>query len=171
MSASALSNDRQTQLWHEVDEHLIRYGGSFAPVLIGRARGAYVYDLDDRPILDFTSGQMCASLGHNHPEIVAAIEKACREAIHLFSGMLSPPVIELAGRLAGLLPAELQKSLFLSTGGEAKFPPPMPIVARCSTAEAAATPPASISASASTTASRSARRQPWWPSRSCRRAA
>src|SRR3954447_1378254 len=118
MSSPALRNDPHAALWQEVDRHLIRYGGSFAPVLIGRASGSYVYDLDDRPILDFTSGQMCASLGHNHPEIVTAIVKACREAIHLFSGMLSPPVIELATKLGGLLPPELQKSLFLSTGGE-----------------------------------------------------
>ena len=27
-------------------------------------------------MLDFTSGQMCATLGHNHPAIVAAIRKA-----------------------------------------------------------------------------------------------
>ncbi|MBI1776202.1 MAG: aspartate aminotransferase family protein [Proteobacteria bacterium] len=119
MTATAPRKDPHAELWRQVDQHLIRYGGSFAPVMIGRAQGSYVYDLDDRPILDFTSGQMCASLGHNHPEIVTAIEKACREAIHLFSGMLSPPVVELAASLGRLLPPELQKSMFLSTGGEA----------------------------------------------------
>jgi 2,2-dialkylglycine decarboxylase (pyruvate) len=49
---------------------------------------------------------------------VAAIEKACREVIHLFSGMLAPPVVLLARELARMLPPALQKVLLLSTGGE-----------------------------------------------------
>lgn len=37
---------------------------------------------------------------------------------HLYSGMLSPPVIRLAGTLTSVLPAGLDKAMFLSTGGE-----------------------------------------------------
>ena len=105
-------------LWQTVDDHLIRYGGSFAPVIAGEAKGSYVRDIDGRAILDFTSGQMCSTLGHSHPVIVAAIRGACDEAIHLFSGMLSPAVIGLAKALAEILPPPLTKSMFLSTGGE-----------------------------------------------------
>ncbi len=101
------------------DEHLIRYGAQFSPWLIERARGSYVYDGEGRPILDFTSGQMCSTLGHNHPRIVEAVQKACDGAIHLFSGMLSPTVVSLAEKLAAILPGDLSKSLLLSTGGEA----------------------------------------------------
>jgi 2,2-dialkylglycine decarboxylase (pyruvate) len=106
------------ELWRTVEDHLIRYGGSFAPVIAGEAKGSWVRDIDGRAILDFTSGQMCSTLGHSHPEIVAAIRGACDEAIHLFSGMLSPAVIELAKALAEILPRPLAKSMFLSTGGE-----------------------------------------------------
>lgn len=106
-------------LWAIAEAHLIRYGGAFAPVLIHKARGAYVYDEHGRAILDFTSGQMCATLGHNHPEVVEAIHKACREVLHLFSGMLSPAVIQLAQQLCQQLPPSLQKALFLNTGSEA----------------------------------------------------
>lgn len=100
------------------DEHLIRYGMPFAPRLIAKARGTLIWDTEGREILDFTSGQMCATLGHNHPRIVEAIREACEGALHLFSGMLSPPVVALSQRLAALLPKHLSKSLFLSTGGE-----------------------------------------------------
>jgi 2,2-dialkylglycine decarboxylase (pyruvate) len=62
---------------------------------------------------------MCATIGHNHPRIVQAIREACEGALHLFSGMLSPPVVALSQRLAAMLPPQLSKSLFLSTGGEA----------------------------------------------------
>ncbi|HEY9639229.1 MAG TPA: aspartate aminotransferase family protein [Coleofasciculaceae cyanobacterium] len=104
--------------WQTVDDHLIRYTSSFAPTVIHKASGAYVYDHTGRAILDFTSGQMCSTLGHNHPAIVAAMQKACEGAIHLFSGMLSPAVVELADQLCQLLPPQLQKVLFLNTGSE-----------------------------------------------------
>jgi hypothetical protein len=92
------------ELLDAVDAYLVRYGGDFVPELVSSASGSRLYTVDGRCILDFTSGQMCATLGHNHPAIVAAIEKACREVIHLFSGMLAPPVVLLARELAGLLP-------------------------------------------------------------------
>ena len=101
------------------DEHLIRYGIPFAPFLIAKARGTVIVDTEGRELLDFTSGQMCATVGHNHPRIVAAIEAACDGALHLFSGMLSPPVVALSKRLAAMLPPSLSKAMFLSTGGEA----------------------------------------------------
>lgn len=105
-------------MWDIVEHHLVRYGGSFAPMLIERARGSYLYDRQGHKILDFTSGQMCATLGHNHPAVVQAIHKACEEVLHLFSGMLSPAVVELADTLCQLLPPTLQKALFLNTGSE-----------------------------------------------------
>ncbi len=101
------------------DEHLIRYGMPFAPSLIAKARGTVLWDTDGREYLDFTSGQMCATLGHNHPRIVEAIHAACEGALHLYSGMLSPPVVALSQRLAALLPPHLSRALFLSTGAEA----------------------------------------------------
>src|SRR5277367_1177751 len=112
MSNAASSNGR----W---DENLIRYGMEFAPRLIAKARGTVLWDTEGKELLDFTSGQMCATLGHNHPRIVEAMQKACEGALHLFSGMLSPPVVALSQRLAAMLPPHLSKSLFLSTGGEA----------------------------------------------------
>ena len=106
------------EFWQTVDKHLIRYTSEFAPVIIDRASGAYIYDRSGRAILDFTSGQMCSTLGHNHPAIVEAIHRACQDAIHLFSGMLSPNVVNLAEALCELLPASLQKALFINTGSE-----------------------------------------------------
>jgi 2,2-dialkylglycine decarboxylase (pyruvate) len=100
------------------DAHLIHYGMEFSPFLVAKARGTLIWDTEGKEMLDFTSGQMCATIGHNHPRIVAAIQEACEGALHLFSGMLSPPVVELSRRLAAMLPAHLSKALFLSTGGE-----------------------------------------------------
>ncbi|MEP7205353.1 MAG: aspartate aminotransferase family protein [Casimicrobiaceae bacterium] len=102
----------------DIREHLVRYGGDIYPEVVERAQGCYVWDARGRKILDFTSGQMCATVGHSHPNIVAAIKKSCDTALHLFSGMIPKSVVELAAKLAKLVPRPLHKSLFLSTGSE-----------------------------------------------------
>ncbi len=113
-----LAAEASARFWADVDRHQVRYGPAFTPEIIGRAEGAYVYTEDGRRILDFTSGQMSAILGHSHPEIVATVREQVATLDHLFSGMLSRPVVELARRLAGTLPAPLEKVLLLTTGAE-----------------------------------------------------
>jgi len=106
------------KFWAAADRHLVRYGTTFSPRIIARAQGSYIYDEQDRAILDFTSGQMSAVLGHGHPDIVATVTEAVTTLDHLYSGMLSRPVVNSATALAATLPAELQKVLLLSTGAE-----------------------------------------------------
>lgn len=106
---------------HEADaRHLIRYSGrgGFTPTVIGSASGSSVFTEDGRELIDFTSGQMSAILGHSHPEIVATVRSQIGHLDHLYSGMLSRPVIELSRRLAETLPPTLDKVLLLSTGAE-----------------------------------------------------
>jgi 2,2-dialkylglycine decarboxylase (pyruvate) len=54
--------DSETEFWENVKAHLVRYGGSFVPMIAERACGSFVYDSRDRAILDFTSGQMSSIL-------------------------------------------------------------------------------------------------------------
>jgi 2,2-dialkylglycine decarboxylase (pyruvate) len=105
--------------WADVGDHLVRYGATFTPRIIERAAGSYVHDSDGRAILDFTSGQMSAILGHSHPDVVATVTEQMASLDHLFSGMLSRPVVDLAKRLAATLPDPLTRTLLLTTGAEA----------------------------------------------------
>ena len=98
--------------------HVFRYTAEFSDTIIAAARGACVYDRDGREILDFTSGQMSAILGHAHPEIVATVSEAVARLDHLHSSFLSDVVIDFANALSGLLPDSLSRVLPLSTGGE-----------------------------------------------------
>lgn len=50
--------------------------------LFKSAKGTVVRDDTGREILDFTSGQMCATIGHNHPAIVDAVRRAGETAFH-----------------------------------------------------------------------------------------
>lgn len=105
--------------WSDADAHLVRYGATFTPRIIDRAAGTYVYDSDGNAILDFTSGQMSAILGHGHRDIVAAVSRSVESLDHLYSGMLSRPVVEFATKLSATLPDSLTKTLVLTTGAEA----------------------------------------------------
>jgi len=101
------------------ERFLIRYAGGFAPFVVARAEGAWVETADGRRVLDFTSGQICSTIGHNHPRITGAIRQALDQVMHLNSWMLSEPVLALAERLASLVPAPLEKVILLNTGSEA----------------------------------------------------
>src|ERR1700760_1600561 len=106
--------------WADADRHLIRYAGAaaFTREIIDHAAGSFLFTEDGREILDFTSGQMSAILGHSHPEVVATITRQAARLDHLFSGMLSRPVVDLARRLSETLPESLEKALLLTTGAE-----------------------------------------------------
>ena len=100
-------------------EYLVRYGGDTFPNLFKSAKGSVVIDDTGREILDFTSGQMCATIGHNHPAIVRAVHEAGENAFHFFSGMIPEVVAELAMKLAqDWMPSPLTKSIFVNTGSE-----------------------------------------------------
>ncbi|AMJ61119.1 2,2-dialkylglycine decarboxylase [Bosea sp. PAMC 26642] len=112
-----MSLNADPAFWAAANTHLTRYGPDFESIIVERAQGSFVYDADDRAILDFTSGQMSAVLGHTHPDIVATVDRQMRSVAHLFSGMLSRPVVDLASRLAALAP-ELERVQLLTTGAE-----------------------------------------------------
>ncbi|KAF7192475.1 2,2-dialkylglycine decarboxylase [Pseudocercospora fuligena] len=108
----------QQQLLEDADSCLLHYGTSFHPDIITNAEGQTITTASGHRMLDWTSGQMSTLVGHANPEIVETIHNHAKNLDHLFSGMLSPPVISLAKRLTSLTPSGLDKAFFLSTGGE-----------------------------------------------------
>jgi 2,2-dialkylglycine decarboxylase (pyruvate) len=117
MGVTATGND-DPLFWEKARAHLVRYGGEFAPFIAERAQGSFMWDASGRRILDFCSGQMSAIIGHSHPEIVEVVRRTVGELDHLYSTILSRPVIDLAALLAELAPGKLDRVLLVSTGGE-----------------------------------------------------
>ena len=102
----------QDEALRRAERHRVRYGATWSPFVAERAAGAFVEDASGRRVLDFTSGQMSAILGHSHPEIVATVQRQVAHLDHLHSGMLSRPVLDLASELLATLPAPLEKAVF-----------------------------------------------------------
>ncbi|HEY5831011.1 MAG TPA: aspartate aminotransferase family protein [Hyphomicrobiaceae bacterium] len=117
MGMTARGND-DPLFWEKARAHLVRYGGDFAPFIAERAQGSFMWDASGRRILDFCSGQMSAIIGHSHPEIVEVVRRIVGELDHLYSTILSRPVVDLAALLAELAPGKLDRVLLVSTGGE-----------------------------------------------------
>ncbi|AQA03360.1 aspartate aminotransferase family protein [Mycobacterium sp. MS1601] len=114
------SPQSESQFWSDADRYLVRYDGGdgFTREIISTAIGSYLVTESGRRVLDFTSGQMSSILGHSHPDIVATVSRQVASLDHLYSGMLSRPVVDLARGLAATLPESLEKVLLLSTGAE-----------------------------------------------------
>ncbi len=110
-----IDNDREQE---KVKQYLGNIGAKYRQDIICGAKGLYAYTSSGHRFLDWTSGQMSCLLGHGHPEVVRVVAEHAAGLDHLFSGMVSPPVVSLAERLCTMLPPGLDKAFFLSTGGE-----------------------------------------------------
>jgi len=108
----------QEQFYERAQKVLFNYGVTFLPDVIVKAEGVFHFSSTGRQLLDWTSGQMAAILGHGNREITETIQTYAGSLEHLLNANLSPPVIELATKLIGLLPDGLDKAMFLSTGSE-----------------------------------------------------
>ena len=84
-----------------------------------RGEGAYLYDKDGQSYLDFVSGYGAANLGHNHPQIVTALQTALDEQAPGFvQAGINPYAAALADRLAAVAPPGLDMTFFANSGTE-----------------------------------------------------
>ena len=75
------------------------------PLVVRRAQGAMIEDLDGNRFLDFTAGIAVTAAGHCHPEVVAAIREQAGRLIHMSgTDFYYTPQVRLAERLARLAP-------------------------------------------------------------------
>ena len=71
-----------------------------APVEFVRGEGALLFDDEGREYIDFLGGISVASVGHCHPEVVAAIREQAGELLHVSNLFYTGPMVELAKRLS-----------------------------------------------------------------------
>jgi adenosylmethionine-8-amino-7-oxononanoate aminotransferase len=95
--------DKQ-RVWHPYTS-MDEYAASVDPIVVVRAEGPWLHDADGRAYLDANASWWVASLGHNHPRLVAALERQARENCHsALAGMTNPPAAELAEALCAVAP-------------------------------------------------------------------
>jgi len=82
------------------------------------AQGSIVRDKEGKEYIDFLGGYGALNLGHNHPEVFAAVEKVKNMPNILQASLGSLPAV-LAKNLAQITPGKLQRSFFCNSGAEA----------------------------------------------------
>ena len=88
------------------------------PLVVDQGSGAVIRDVDGNLFLDFTAGIAVCTTGHCHPEVVAAIRDQAGRLIHMSgTDFYYAPQIELAERLASLVPGATPKKVFFSNSG------------------------------------------------------
>ena len=108
----------QRHLWMHFTS-LGSYATRDVPVM-ARGEGCYVYDASGKRYLDGLSGLFTVQVGHGRRELAAAAARQA-ETLEYFPiwSYAHPPAIELAARVAGLAPGDLNRVFFTSGGSEA----------------------------------------------------
>ncbi len=88
---------------------------------ITKAEGIYLYDVSGKKYIDLISGISVSNTGHRHPEVIKAIKAQTDKYLHLmvYGEYIQSPQVQLAGKLAGLLPESLNNCYFVNSGSEA----------------------------------------------------
>src|SRR3954447_24400043 len=105
----------------EARERYVAKGVSTPPLVVARAEGARVEDVDGNSYIDFAGGLGCQNTGHGLPAAVAAIHEQADRYLHqCFMVGTYEPYVEVCRRLAELSPCRgaEQKSLLVNSGAE-----------------------------------------------------
>jgi adenosylmethionine-8-amino-7-oxononanoate aminotransferase len=118
-SPSALQEKARRHLWM----HFTRMGGydekHEIPVIV-RGEGSYVWDEQGKRFLDGLSALFCVNAGHGRAELGDAAARQAKELGFYTNWSYAHPVaIDLAERIAGLAPGDLNRVFFTSGGSEA----------------------------------------------------
>ncbi|MGH3104639.1 MAG: aspartate aminotransferase family protein, partial [Gaiellaceae bacterium] len=96
-------------------------GVSTPKLVVARARGARIEDVEGRSYIDFAGGIGCQNTGHGFAPVAAAIHEQVDRYLHqCFMVGTYAPYIEVCRRLSELWPGDAEtKSILLNSGAEA----------------------------------------------------
>ncbi len=90
-------------------------------MVVARAEGPYIYDKQGKRYLEGMAGLWCTALGYGNEEIIEAAERQMRELSfsHMFGGKTHPSAIELADKLAAMVPMQDGRVFLGNSGSDA----------------------------------------------------
>jgi 4-aminobutyrate aminotransferase/(S)-3-amino-2-methylpropionate transaminase len=123
----SLQERSATERVREARDRYVSRGISTSPLVVARAEGARLWDVDGREYIDFAGGIACQNLGHNPEAVVSAIHRQADLFLHqCFMVGMYEPYVEVCRRLAELSPCAGpnragtdQKSVLVNSGAEA----------------------------------------------------
>jgi 4-aminobutyrate aminotransferase/(S)-3-amino-2-methylpropionate transaminase len=93
---------------------------SMVPIVVEKARGAVITDVQGRDYLDCFAGISVVNAGHCNPEVIAAAKAQMDKLVHCASYIYHvQPMADLAEKMAQITPRGLTKTFFGNGGAEA----------------------------------------------------
>src|SRR5262249_61457916 len=87
-------------------------------LVVDRASGMVVEDLDGNRYLDFAAGISTVSTGHCHPEVVKAVQEQAGRLMHIcYTDFFYPVYVDLCEELSAIAPMRGGKRVFLANSG------------------------------------------------------
>ncbi len=120
MSHSALHESAREHLLLHFTNHAAAYVGERDLLVLERGEGPYVFDTAGNRYVDALSSLFCSQLGYSYGEEIAAAAGAQlqRLAFNTNWATAHPPAIELAEKLAEIMPGHLNHVFFTNGGSE-----------------------------------------------------
>ena len=90
-------------------------------MVIERGEGVYVYDSQGKQYLEGMAGLWCTALGYGNEEVVETAAEQMRTLAysHMFGGKTHPVAMELADKLAAMVPVDNAQVFFGNSGSDA----------------------------------------------------
>ena len=102
----------------EKEQYVSNAVGIHLPVVIARAQGALLHDVDGNTFIDLSGGVGCLNVGHSHPKVVRAVQEQASRFTHTdFSVAPYESYIRLCEMLCALAPGARQKKAILFNSG------------------------------------------------------
>ncbi|CAH9019734.1 glutamate-1-semialdehyde 2,1-aminomutase [Candidatus Nitrosacidococcus sp. I8] len=86
------------------------------PIFFSHGKGPYLYDVNDRPYIDYVCSWGPLIVGHAHPEVIGAVQRAAEQGLGF--GAPTPVEVEMAETLCRLVPS-MDLVRMVSSGTEA----------------------------------------------------
>jgi len=101
--------------------HVAQTSDSPLMLEVERAEGVYLLGPNGEKHFDLISGVSVSNVGHSHPKVVDAVKQQVDKYMHLmvYGEFIQNPQVQLATKLASLLPKSLNSVFFLNSGSEA----------------------------------------------------
>ena len=119
MAANPLSGEEIVTLCKKHTLYTWSATGHVEPLPITHAEGIYLFDANDRRIIDFNSQLMSVNIGHSHPRVIEAMKAQADKLIYAWPGSATAERARLSKLLAEVLPGDLNTFFFTLGGAEA----------------------------------------------------
>lgn len=105
-------------IWHPCSQ--MKDYEAFPPIIIEKAKGAYLYDIEGKSYLDAVSSWWVNLFGHSNEKLNKALKKQLESMEHvIFANFSHKPAIELAEKIIAITPEKLKKVFFADNGSSA----------------------------------------------------